>query len=135
MEVNVMWARILLSAFLFLLIGLFATRSAFAQPTDQNPATQPSHAGPTAWMQQAKTSQDLAQMFKQRFEGAADDQLKKYRSGDDAGDAIAAGWETVCRSLPPAKTYPDFVQPSDRAVAQFLDIVAARAGKWKESYP
>jgi hypothetical protein len=30
--------------------------------------------------------------------------------------------------LPPAKTYPDFVQPSDRAVAQFLDIVAARAG-------
>jgi hypothetical protein len=88
-------------------------------------------------MQDAKTPQALAKLFQARFEGASDEQLQKFASGDDAGDAIAAGWETVCRSLLAAIANPPapnpaiphaIVHPDKGTMSHFLDIVDARTG-------
>jgi hypothetical protein len=117
--------------FALLLISLAFAKYTFAQDNADHPATQPSHAGPTLWMQTSKTPKDLAQAFKARFAAATDDQLQKYESGDDAGDAIAASWELVRRSLltsqpNPQARNPSLVSPDKTAMANFLDLVDAR---------
>jgi hypothetical protein len=119
------------SAFVFLLTGLFASHGAFAQPADQKPSTRPSQAGPTAWMQEAKTPQTLAKLFQARFNSATDDQLNKFMTGDDAGDAIAAGWETVRRSLSAAEANDPsnrIARPDQQIVSGFLKLVNSRTG-------
>jgi len=117
-----------LASFLLLTGGVFLNCT-FAQQA----ATRPSHAGPTTSMQGAKTPAELAQIFKQRLGTATDDQLQKYISGDDAGDAIAASWDLVRRSMIAAWANvqgpkPPVVAPDKESVSLFLDIVDARTG-------
>jgi hypothetical protein len=137
MEAAAMRYRMGFVASFMLLIGGVLLNRTFAQEA----ATQPSHAGPTTSMQGAKTPAELAQIFKQRFDDASDEQIRKYMSGDDAGDAIAAGWEMVRRSVNVAKANAQgevqaaaaqrryvVVHPDKDALSHFIEIVDARTG-------